>query len=103
VPASLHPLHVTPKPCRLHQRHPDQHSRSLLAQFGLTPKSRRGLVVREVGESGLELITVAAIKVLEHGDAIASSGSVFNRSLQRVVVRPEFRQIHRLKDILDRL
>jgi len=28
---------------------------------------------------------------------------VFNRSLQRVVVRPEFRQIHRLKNILDRL
>jgi hypothetical protein len=42
VPASLHPLHVTPKPCRLH-RHPDHHSRSLLAQFGLTPKSKRGL------------------------------------------------------------
>ena len=39
-------LHVTPKPCRLH-RHPDHHFRSLLAQFGLTPKSKRGLVARE--------------------------------------------------------
>ena len=41
--------------------------------------------------------------MLEHGDAIVSSDSVFNRSLQRVVVRPEFRQSHRLKNILDRL
>jgi len=41
--------------------------------------------------------------VLEHGAAIASSGSVFNRSLQSVVVRPEFRQVFRLKNILDRL
>ena len=45
-------MHVTPKPCRvlwqrLH-RHPDHHSRSLLAQFGLTPKSRRGLAESEV-------------------------------------------------------
>ena len=47
VSASLHPLRVTSKPCRLH-RHPDQHSRSLLAQFGLTPKSRRGLGAGEV-------------------------------------------------------
>jgi hypothetical protein len=45
-PISLHPLHVTPKPCRLH-RHPDQHSRSQLAQFGLTPKSKRGLAASE--------------------------------------------------------
>ena len=41
--------------------------------------------------------------MLEPGDPIVSSGCVFNRSLQRVVVRPEFRQIHRLKNILDRL
>jgi len=50
---SLHPLHVTPKACRsrpLH-RHPDQHSRSLLAQFELTPKSKRGMAVSEVGEA----------------------------------------------------
>ena len=46
-PASLHPLHVTPKPCRVHH-YPDQHSRTLLAQFGLTPKSRRGLAASEV-------------------------------------------------------
>ena len=26
---------------------------------------------------------------------------MFDRSVQRVVVRPEFRQVHRLKDILD--
>ena len=44
---SLHPLRVTPKPCRVH-RHPDHDSRSLLAQFGLTPKSRRGLGAGEV-------------------------------------------------------
>ena len=37
-------------------KHPDcdailsRHSRSLLAQFGLTPKSRRGLAAREVVE-----------------------------------------------------
>ncbi len=37
----------TPKPCRL-RRHPDHHSRTLLAQFGLTPKSRRGVAAREV-------------------------------------------------------
>ena len=47
VPASLHPLHVTPKPCRLRRqllhRHPDHHSRTLLVQFVLTPKSRREL------------------------------------------------------------
>ena len=55
-PISLHPLHVTPKPCRLHSailhRHPDMrgHSRSLLAQFGLTPKSKRGLGAGEVGD-----------------------------------------------------
>ena len=48
--ASLHPLHVTPKPCRLH-RHPDHHFRSLLAQFGLTPKSKRGLAASEAGEA----------------------------------------------------
>ena len=41
--------------------------------------------------------------MLEHGDVIVSSGCVFNRSFQRAVVRPEFRQIHRLKNILDRL
>ncbi|MDB4749780.1 hypothetical protein OAF83_02625 [Rubripirellula sp.] len=46
VTASLHRLHVTPKPCRVH-RHPDHHSRSLLAQFGLTSKSGRGLAVGE--------------------------------------------------------
>jgi hypothetical protein len=28
--------------------HPERHFRSLLAQFGLTPKSRRGLDAREV-------------------------------------------------------
>jgi len=44
---SLHPLHVTPKPCGLH-RQPDHHSRSLLAQFGLILKSRRGLAAGEV-------------------------------------------------------
>jgi len=44
---SLHPLYVTPKPYRLH-RHPDHHSRSLLAQLGLTPKSRRGSGTGEV-------------------------------------------------------
>jgi len=42
APLSLHHLHVTSKPCRL-RRHPEHHPRSLLAQFGLTPKSRRGL------------------------------------------------------------
>ena len=46
----LHPLHGTPKPCRLH-RHPDHHSRSLLAQFGLTPKYRRGLAASEAVEA----------------------------------------------------
>jgi len=54
APLSLHSLHVTPKPCRVHRqllrRHPDHHSRSLLAQFGLTPKSRRGLAVGTVGD-----------------------------------------------------
>jgi len=49
--ASLHPLHVTPKPRRRH-RHPDHHSRSLLAQFGLTPKSKRGLAASEVVDAG---------------------------------------------------
>ena len=35
---------------------------------------------------------------------LSLSGSfVFNGSVQRVVVLPEFRQVHRLKDILDRL
>jgi hypothetical protein len=29
-------------------RHPDHHSHSLLAQFGLTPKSKRGLAARAV-------------------------------------------------------
>ena len=47
---SLHPLHVTPKPCRVH-RHPDHHSRSLLAQFGLTPKSRHGLAASDPSEA----------------------------------------------------
>jgi len=47
---SLHPLHVTSKPCRLH-RHPDHHSRSLLAQFGLTPKSKRGLAASDPAEA----------------------------------------------------
>ena len=46
-PFSLHPLHVTPKPCRM-RRHPDHHSRCLLAQFGLTPKPRRGMAESEV-------------------------------------------------------
>jgi type IV secretory pathway VirD2 relaxase len=32
------------------RRHPDHHSRSLLAQFGLTPKSKRGLAARDPGE-----------------------------------------------------
>jgi hypothetical protein len=36
-----------PETMPLH-RHPDQHSRSLLAQFGLTPKSGRGLAARDV-------------------------------------------------------
>jgi len=53
VPASLHSEHGTPKLCRLRRqllhRHPDHHSRSLLAQFGLTPKSKRG---RGAGEAG---------------------------------------------------
>jgi len=30
------------------RRHPDHHSRTLLAQFGLTPKSKRGLAASEV-------------------------------------------------------
>ena len=53
---SLHPLHITLKPCRLRrqllQRHPDMrgHSRSLLAQFGLTPKSKHGLAAGEAVE-----------------------------------------------------
>ena len=34
-------------PTRELHRQPDQHFRSLLAQFGLTPKSRRELVARE--------------------------------------------------------
>ena len=46
----LHPLHVTSKPCRV-QRHPDHHSRSVLAQFGLTPKSKRGLAASDPGEA----------------------------------------------------
>jgi hypothetical protein len=46
VTASLHLLHVTPKQCRV-QRHSDHHPRSLLAQFGLTPKSKRGLAASE--------------------------------------------------------
>jgi transposase InsO family protein len=54
-PISLHHLHVTPKPCRVLwqrlRRHPDHHSRSLLAQFGLTPKSRRGLAAGEAGDA----------------------------------------------------
>jgi len=33
------------------RRHPDHHSRSLLAQFGLTPKSRRGLAASDPGEA----------------------------------------------------
>jgi len=49
---SLHPLHVTPKPYRVHP-HPDHHSRSLLAQFGLTPKSKRGLGAGEVVDVSL--------------------------------------------------
>ena len=53
VPASLHPLHGTSKPYRVH-RHPDHHSRSLLAQFGLTPKSKRGLGKRSLGDEGLK-------------------------------------------------
>ena len=54
---SLHPLHVTPQLCRVHrqllQRHPDMrgHSRSLLAQFGLPPKSKRGLGAGDPGEA----------------------------------------------------
>jgi len=50
---SLHPLHVTPKPCRVHRqllrRRSERrgHFRSLLAQFGLTPKSKRGLASSE--------------------------------------------------------
>jgi len=30
--------------------HPDHHSRSLLAQFGLTPKSKRGLAAGDPGD-----------------------------------------------------
>jgi len=50
---SLHPLHVTPKPCRLRGRSErrDRHHRSLLAQFGLTPKSKRGLASSDPGEA----------------------------------------------------
>jgi hypothetical protein len=33
---------------QLLHRHPDQHFRSMLAQFGLTPKSKRGLAAGEV-------------------------------------------------------
>ena len=50
-PASLHRLHVTSKPCRVHRpllrRRRGRHFHSLLAQFGLMPKSRRGLAAGE--------------------------------------------------------
>jgi len=55
LPLSLHPLRVTPKPCRVH-RHLDHHSRSLLAQFELTPKSKRGLGAGEVGDVAVNVL-----------------------------------------------
>jgi len=33
------------------QGHPDHHFRTLLAQFGLTPKSKRGLAASDPGEA----------------------------------------------------
>ena len=51
----LHPQHGTPKPCRVRRqllrRRSDQHSRPPLAQFGLTPKSKRGLASSDPGEA----------------------------------------------------
>jgi len=61
MPRILHPLHVTPKPCGLRRqplhRHPDHDFRSLLAQFGLTPKPKRGMAASDQGE-GVDVLDV---------------------------------------------
>ena len=49
----LHPQHGTPKPCGLRRQRLRREiitGRSLLAQFGLTPKSKRGLAASDPGE-----------------------------------------------------
>ena len=74
---SLLPLHGTSKPCRLH-RHSEHHSRSLLAQFGLTPKSKRGWGAGEpiTGRRGTQTLLRKHRKTQGEMEHVKSSSSI---------------------------
>jgi len=86
---------------QLLHRHPDHHSRSLLAQFGLTPKSKRGLALKEAGDrlaqdqpaeiTMFQILEVKEPPAFNGGRKATASAAVLNSKPHRYVFRLRFR------------